>query len=414
MNNATKMRSRLTSQAAALGVLMLMAGPNAFPATYPTLSCKALVSVSNDLYLVSDDGTPLARFSSDGLDKHFETLSPDGSKVAYILDSRPDGIIITDSDGRSATLLADENHSNGPFVGLQWATDNVLQMNHHFGINNEAFTFFRVVDHLRDGKQIEQIKRPVLNPATGVWCAISPTSHEPVCVSDPDVQVNGRLVYSYLDFDFNKPLELLENLGVGMTVLTQTNPSVQVQVTSLDQGVTLRIISPDGNWEQSRVPSGDIFQVVVDGQRYGFLPTIIDAKRGNVKIAVLEGKVEGTRVLDPTVAWRHDEVAVIELTERGRTLVLLAKRVGGWMPVASGLLPIQQPINSMRFVSPSTLLLQSEQGFAVVTANMPWPIRASGLTTITFGDVITLKNRLDVNVTTPATTTEVLSWSCME
>ncbi|HFX6065111.1 TPA: hypothetical protein ACIE75_005470, partial [Klebsiella pneumoniae] len=131
-------------------------------------SCRALVEVGNDLYLVSSSGAPLVRFTSNGSAKRFPALAPDASKVAFLTDTSPDTIVVVDSAGHQGSFPASAADSaekpknaidseNGPLIGLTWGTSNVLQLDHHIGLNNERFAYYQVPYNLASALPLASI-----------------------------------------------------------------------------------------------------------------------------------------------------------------------------------------------------------------------------------------------------------------
>ncbi len=400
----------------------------------PAPTCKALVQVANDLYLVSSSGTQLLRFTSNGSAKQLAALAPDASKVAYVADSSAQAITVVDSHGRQGTFPVDATDSaqksqqastKGPLIGLAWSNKNVLQLDHHIGPNNEQFAYYRVPDDLsvppplasfasRLQFKLADLGHDSTDPSVGVACTLSPLFDSTACIQGSDVLLNGSNVYSFLGFNLAQPSQTL-SVAVGAITSTAGDPSFQLQVSSIQGGVTLRVTLPSGNWVESIVPSGQALPVLVDDQRYGFIPTVTDAKQGIVRIDIVAS--QGTQSLDPAIAWRNwdNTLAVSEVGSSGRNLTLLAhdggSATGQWKAIGSAGLPVADRLTQMRFISPSNLFFQTRlmAGLLPVTVKPTSPL---GKVTIQIGALTELPLTLAVNVTNPAASTPVLAWSC--
>ncbi|MGH6869649.1 MAG: hypothetical protein ACREDA_12435, partial [Methylocella sp.] len=182
--------------------------------------------------------------------------------------------------------------------------------------------------------------------------------------------------------------------------------------------ITLRVTLPNGNWIQSRVRPGDFLTVQLEDQTLALVPTA--PINGTVKITVLSNN-SGANAFDNALAWqfsRSDDddrdngksFAVIKDTAAGLSLAFLepTKR-GHWGVLAHAPLDLATPVNTMRFVTPTSLYFETSAEFGIVPVSLS---RSDAGVALQAGSITELPNSLAVNVTGSPLTTPVLAWAC--
>jgi len=380
--------------------------------------CDALVQVANDLYLVDSDGASLARFTSDGLPKHSASLAPDGSMVAFIPDAAPSTFTVADSKGGSNSYPADKldkhhksraargasDATGGTFVGVAWATRDIVRLDWHVSPSSDRFEFYRVP------RDLPSWLREAAGSSVGAVCAIASREDDVACIQGNDIVVDGKVVYSDSGFT-GAPQQDSLTLPVGGSASVQGIPGLEVEVVSIASGITLRVTLPTGNWTESRVDPGDFLPVQLADQTLGFFPTVTDATNGIVKIVVLSSTT-GQNVFNRAIAWRLRDrgIAVVQNSGAGPALTLLTpKGRSGWGVLGQAPMGVQAPVESMRFVTPRLLYFETQAQFGIVPAAI---VRSSSGPVLQVGAIATLASSLTVNVTGTPISTPALTWAC--
>jgi len=391
------------------------------PAETPAMGspvCEALVQVGNDLYLVDGDGASLARFTSDGLPKHSASLAPDGGMVAFIPDAAPSTFTVADRKGASNSYSADKlgqhhrsreardasNATGGTFVGVAWATRDIVRLDFHVSPSSDRFEFYKVP------KDLSSRLRAAADSSVGVACVIAPREDDVACIQGNDIVVDGKAVYSDNGFT-GAPQQDSLTLPVGGSAPVQGIPGLEVEVVSITAGITLRVTLPTGNWTESRVDPGDFLPVQLADQTLGFFPTVTDATKGIVQIVVLSSTT-GQTVFNRAIAWRLRDggVAVVQNTGTGPALTFLSpKDRRGWGVLGQAPLGVQDPVESMRFVTPRLLYFETPGQFGIVPAAI---VRSTSGPVLQVGAIATLPSSLTVNVTDTPVSTPALTWAC--
>ncbi|MGH6857650.1 MAG: hypothetical protein ACRECP_08420 [Methylocella sp.] len=381
--------------------------------------CNALVQVTNDLYLVNDSGASLARFTTDGLPKLSASLAPDGHRVAFIPAAANNTFVVADYKLRKTSYPAtisdrsgpDNSTSNATLVGVTWATSDTVRLDKHIGKDTDRFEFYNVPDDLPP-----RLHR-ASPPGFGAVCVLKPRSDDVACLQGNDVVINSSIIYSDNLFADAVPMDSL-TLAVGGSAPVKGFPGLRVQLKSISAGITLRVTLPNGNWIQSRVRPGDFLTVQLEDQTLALVPTA--PINGTVKITVLSNN-SGANAFDNALAWqfsRSDDddrdngksFAVIKDTAAGLSLAFLepTKR-GHWGVLAHAPLDLATPVNTMRFVTPTSLYFETSAEFGIVPVSLS---RSDAGVALQAGSITELPNSLAVNVTGSPLTTPVLAWAC--
>jgi hypothetical protein len=389
-----------------VGIILLL--PTTAPSQVPPgLSCNALVQVANDFYLVDQTGASVARFTNDGLAKQSAALAPDGSEVAFILGASSNSFTVADRTGTIHMYTVPSSSDDGGggsgsvLIGVAWAANGIVRLDKHIGKNTERFEFYAVTP---------TGLTETADPGLGSVCVLQPSEDDVACLQGNDVLVGPKIVYSDNGFTSAPQVGSL-TLTVGASAPIKAVPGLQVQVTSIVAGVTLHVTLPTGNWIESRVNPGDSMIVPLEDQTLALLPTIIDPTQGIVTI-VVRSNTGGPNAFDNALAWGLTDVdglALIKNAAAGRSLVFLKPGKRPWSVLGQAAVDIREPVNAMRFVTPSLLYFETYAHFGIVPASV---IHSASGPVLQVGTIATLPNNLTVQVTGSGVSTPVLTWAC--
>ena len=400
--------------------------------------CNALVSVANDLYLVSPSGTVLTRFTSDGTAKVEVALAPDGKRVAYLRESAFNNTHywVANAEGKQVPFpiytAKDEAHpvahyaALGALMGLYWNSNHVLRLYKHISPWNSRFEFHRIGNGLSGDRMIGRA-------AYGYGCAMRRHRHTVACVRR-GVSIDGRGVYYVSEFAGKKPVVSL-TLTKGNSTAIPGDPSFVVKVVGFyKNSVGLEVFLPNGMSEEMFLPGGDDFlRVQWQGQYYGFSATLVNKSTGLVRVNMVKGyNARQYRLTRFTyaIAWLpHGRgLLLVHRSPAGATLDLLRPRGHGgrdrndrlhtlpWHLAASVPIPVNRFVTNMRFVTPGMLLLEiAGSGEPRAFVELPVHINhASGESrwTMTVGAAHWLPSTVAVSMNGKTIPAPVLDWSC--
>ena len=347
----------------ALGALALLASCLAGAVGAAPPACRALVTLDDAPWLVSAQGVPLQRFAMDGDTAHTLSMDPQGRRIAYLAAGR---LVVATTDTRQMIMPRGEGPLRKTLLeasAVSFLPDGLLRLKHAISPGSARFDFYRL-------DEASHTLQPVGKAAHGVVCALSQRLWQAACLHATDVLLDGRVIHSATGFDLAHPWQTL-HMAPGESIATkapgQDEPVFRVQVTSLEDGVTLRVTNPLGQWQESRL-QGDVMTMTFSGQRYGFRPRLAPETPGEVHVDVFRDEATGDP-FDPALAWLGDRLAVIQSRGASRSLVLLQPNPQDptlpWV-VRSVALPWSEPVQSMRLIAPDRLLLHTAARFALV------------------------------------------------
>lgn len=361
--------------------------------------CRALVEISNDLFLVEETGATTVRFTNDGVQKLFPALAPDGSKVAFGLTGAPQQFRVVTASSQQGTFPAIDAADTAAavsLVGVAWSTSAILGLEKHLGPRANRFEFYQIPADL--SSSLRQLTRP----SVGEVCILLPTGKRVACLQGDRVAVNNKTQFSNDGFTGATQLDTV-TIPLGVSVSTQGTPQFQVQVKSLVDGVLLRVTPPTGVWTESRVAKGEVFALPLDDQVFGFSPTDIDIIAGRVTVSVLKS-LFGLQVFDQVLAGNRTSLALVQRRGTQATLILMR----GKKKLGEALLPIPESLSSLRFLTDTTLLFATAQRFGTFTVAPPQP----GTSQLQLGPISELPHTLTVNLPNGPVSATVLDWSC--
>jgi hypothetical protein len=347
----------------ALGALGLLAGCLAGTAGAAQPACRALVTLDEAAWLVSDHGVPLQRFALDGDGRRTPAMDPQGRRIAYLAAGRlkvattdTHQIITPRADGPLRKMLLEA-------TAVSFLPDGLLRLEHAVSPGSARFDFYRL-------DEASQTLQPVGKAAHGAICTLSQRFWQAACLHATDVLLDGKVIHSATGFDLSRPWQTL-HMAPGESIATKTQgrdePVFRVQVTSLEDGVTLRVTNPLGQWQESRLQD-DVMTMTFSGQRYGFRPRLATHASGEVQVDVFRDETTGDP-FDHAMAWLGDRLAIIQRHGANRSLVLLQPNPQDptlpWQ-MHSVALPWSERVSAMRLVAPDRLLLHTATRFALV------------------------------------------------
>jgi hypothetical protein len=359
-----------------------------------------LVSANNQLYLVAENGSLISQFPTDAQNKSSISLSPDGSKIAYISDASPDAFTVADTAGRQLTFPVPPSQQ-GTFTGVTWDSANTLKVRYHAGRDNDVFQFYLVPSNF--SSSLPKIGKTI----AGVNCSVKADEATTACLSENKLVVNKKIL---IDRDPLSPSNMSSfaaaNLVAGTTFATQTSPSFQIRVQEIADEVGLIVTLPDGSWAKSSVPVGSAFPVTWDDITYGFSPVSVDRAKGQVSMKVTKATGQ-TGTFDPAVSWSSSNyVAVVTHSAAGAQL-LVVKSSGNQAPMSAALGAIEQ-VTSISYGTPTLLMLRTPTQFLSVPINTT----NGNASTLQLGAVRSLPTSMNVTSPGGATVASVEGWSC--
>lgn len=371
------------------------------PATAQTsLACHALVSANNQLYLVSRDGTVLSQFVTDGLPKTSIALSPDGTKAAYISASSLNGFTVVNLSGRSVTTSVAAS-SQGTLASVSWDAGSILNVRSHIARDNDVFQFYAVPENF------SSTLLPVGNQAIGRVCAAKGADdYSSACIIEDRIAVHKKTL-AMSDPASPENSTKLDSVTVALqsSVMTRTSPSFQLSVMGLSNGLALKITLPNGNWKQSSIAVGERISIAWDDADYSFVPVNVDSAKGLVTVDVFKNNEVGG--FDPAIAWsRNNYVVAVERRKSGSQLVLV-KSSGNEAPARIAL-NFAEPVISLTYDSPTTLMLRSQSQFGV----MPVSFVNGSTASIKAGPITPLPAILAIALPNGKVKAAVQGWSC--
>lgn len=423
--------------AALIGVLAPLsaqAGQSAAP------TCSALVSMANDLYLVTSSGKMLEQFTSDGTSKSFATLSPNGDKVAYTTDQTATtfdvvnkygqvGTFPMNSGGRNAS--AGTANANSYVMGLHWSAGSTLRLTAFYGKNYAQFQFLRIPDDLsppaRMASKSTVGQNCVLKKMGGLVACIDQSGFVSLGGGD-----NGKSIYSVSGFKGVTPLASF-NLHVGESTTPSNAPPYRVTVVGISDStilLSLDTLNPKYPGSAEYVKSGS-YMGVTDYENYdvyGYFATIINAKSGLVRIDIVKSNTPD-EPFDMGLAWQpHGQgLLFVQYTNTQTFLDLIQPGRGHtnshpphgqgpqWHLAAQVPISLPGKVQSMRFLTPSLLLLNTGDFRGPQYREVPIHIangRDNGKPTLTVGTMTQLPDTISVTANGKAAQASVLDWSC--
>ena len=398
--------------ATAVGALLPLVAFGNPVATSP--ECDALVAITNNLYLVDGSGRPLTQFTSDGLAKDQPTVAPDGRRVAWLVAGPSDSTYtILDSSGHQVTLnphatdRPGDDQAAAPLMALAWSSADVVQLTKHEGPSASRFEYHQIGSQTSSAPLVGQL-------GAGTACA---QHGEVACVQDGEIQVSGSPVFDQAPNTGATP-QTSVTLAKGSTAVLSGTPAFTVQILGFSgDTIGLQVTGPNGTGAKEWVPAGVPLNMDWKFITYSFTATQVDPQAGTVRV---DEFVDGDQpaAFDPAITWSlegHDLLAVYR--SNGQAVLYLVRpgsQGSSWSLTAQVPLSITAMVDSMRFVSPSTLLLHTADGkFSELPVTITQGQSGHG-PALMLGAVNTLPQSLQVvlDPAAPAAQAKVLDWAC--
>lgn len=433
MKEQMSMKTRASHLGTAFGIALLftLAPIAAQAGQTKTAACNALVSMGNNLYLVSSTGKVLTQFTSDATAKDYAVIAPDGGRVAYAVRNNHENTYqVIDSDGQqgafpvySVQSKAAKNYdAMGPLMGLWWSSNDVLRLEKHISPTASRFEFHRINGDLTGSAPM------IGKPAYGDGCALERNGGRTACVRGGDVTINGEQVFHVSEFAGKMPMASF-TLTKGNTTTTSGNPSFRVTVVGFyKNSVGINVLLPNGNGGKTYLSgSNDFLRLWWKGQSYGFSAILVNKSKGLVRINVVKGNdVYHKTGFSPAVVWQPRGPGLLLVRQAGAsaTLDLIQPRESTqhghqgrgkgheWGLIAKAPINMPSAVKMMRFVTPSMILLQTTKD---QFGEMPIHIangRDHGKPSLSVGKVKPLPSTRTVTIDGKSETGKLLDWSC--
>ncbi|HET7922865.1 MAG TPA: hypothetical protein VFM15_08945 [Gammaproteobacteria bacterium] len=413
-------------------------------------TCEALISVSNNLYLVDHTGTMITQFTSYAITEHDAVLSPDGNKVAYISGSNDTdtyAFTVVDKYGRQGTssVSPSSQHetkndptfglgANNPIEGLSWNSRDLLRVTKWAGKDVARFEFYRIPHDL--SHSAHEVAEPVLEEN----CIAERYTDSVACIErEGTITLNrgaddGNDIFSITGFEGIAPYESF-TIHVGDSVTPPNGPPFTINIKSIaNNKITLRLTpTATGIWGEMQIDNGSYMPEddYSTGDVYGFYATIVNAETGLVRIAVVKSN-SPSNIFDPALAWTPHGHGLLLIRRTNSQAILYLIRPGRghdhedehsadehgrqWHLAAQAPINLPTVIQDIRFATPSLLLLKTADGaYSEVAIDIQHGHHDHGSenqTTLTLGPVTPLPATLPVTLNGATTQAKVLGWSC--
>jgi len=326
-------------------------------------SCKALVEISNNLWLVNPDGSVIKQVTNDSQFRTAAALNPAGNLIAFSGKNSPMDVTVLDASGR---FIEDVDvRAADAIMQLDWINSSLLLAEEHLNPNASRFHWIR----FGPGNSASVLHTA---PAEGSTCAASPDAKEMACVlGAAALELNGRTVFVATDAIASATTVQAIDVAVGTGVTTSTSPAFRVDVLGIDGAtVHLKITSSDGLWTEQYVPAGSSMDVQLgDGAdrtpQYVVLPTV-STNSGVVHLSILKSDT-GAYSFEGGIAWSPSgkRLALVEANPAGQRFWVLLNRHMGRAAIsghgavdAREVLPIDGPVRSIVFTSDTHLRIE--------------------------------------------------------
>jgi len=399
----------------------------AWPDPATPAACNALVSGTDQLYLVDPAGKVLAQFpwsnsERDTEDQEVASVSPDGGKVAYLVPAGNDsdvavvnaaglkGIVPHDDPKRSS--MEDPDMDDGPIMEVAWSGDDVLELTKHATPRASVYEFRKLSPDLASATGIGQ-------PGVGTACAEHDVDEQIACVYG-DVDIGDKSIFGVSPFVGLSPVASV-TVTKGVSARMPGDPGYTVQVVGFDKDtIGLRLTNPGGHWSEGYRPAGDYMSDDWKFVTYGFLLTLVDKKTGTVRVdEVFAGDNPGA--FDDAIAWTPDGKGLLTVYRRDgkATLYLLEPASSGaaqaansqWQLAAQSTLDLPG-LTALRMVSPSLLLLKTDEGAFILQPIKISRDTSTGKTTVSLGAAAQLPGTMDFKLADKSSNGKALDWSC--
>ena len=450
-HNASSRRWGALLSAALISILM----PLIARAEQPTgPACDALVSVTNNLYLVTAAGAMVAQFTTDDTAKTYATVSPSGHRVAFVIPSSDDhefnNYYVADRDGNQWSFPVDNQSRSlkdqtgvtsgdaGPLMELWWNSNDVLRLTQHVSPSVSVFQFRRVEERLTDQNRRVRV-------GFGAGCVMRKVGGAVACVQDTTVRVGNQSVF--YDSGFPSTPIASFTLARGDSVTTVGSPSFTVKFVGLyrnEIGIDVTSAVAPAVGGTTYLPPGNHFLTLWrNSVQYGFSAHLVDPSTGRVQVEEFLGRSAGTSIFDSAIAWQPERSRLLLIHREGDQvgLYLIQPSEGQWNAgaqhnetgssgndqnghprggkehswnlVAQAPIKIAGHIESMRFVAPSDLLLQGVDGtFSWVPVEIGAGTWRHHNQTLTVGAVTPLPSMITASINGSSLRTKVLDWAC--
>lgn len=425
-----------------LGAVLLGAlTSHAAQAGQPVLpTCNALVSWQNDLYLASSSGKVLARFTSDGAQKFFASISPDGSRVAYALKKTASAYWVANRFGQNRSYQVFPKGQNNSYMdsnssylmGLKWSTDNILRLTDYYGRDYALFAFRHIPNDLSSPDQ------PAAKSTIEPNCVLKKEGGPVACMDQQGFVVLGRAldksIYSVSQTKVSASLESF-TVNVGEGVTPQIGPPYKVTIESIAKNklmINMDALKPEyasGAFE-TQINNGS-YVVEMDyatDTTYLYTATIINAKTGLVRIDISEDNSPEAST-DMGLAWQpHGQgLLFVERTKTQTFLDLIEPGRGPdnghptsgqgpqWHLAAQAPISLPGKVQSMRFLTPGLLLLNTGDfrgpQYNEVSIRITYG-HDNGKPALTVGAASPMPAEMSVTNNGKPAQASVLDWSC--
>jgi hypothetical protein len=324
-------------------------------------SCRLLVESQNDFWLVRPDGSVISRITSDGQLKPAAALQPSGNLVAYSTQDRARDMVLADATGRVVGQTS--SGADEPVTGLRWIAGDILRADIHDGPTTSQFQFFR----LQPGNRLVRDPQDI---ARGAACATSPDGRQLGCLAGDTLTLNGRDVYYATDPFDSSTIAQSANLTLGSSLITATAPALQVDFKQQTaNSVTLRVATPDHQWQEQRVPVGRTMPVNTGNAAVIGLEPVRTTDPNTIKLVVKTSNTGYAR-FEGGLAWSPNgaRIAAVEANDAGRRTLLLLDRQMGLAAIqgqggidARLVLPIAGPIGAIRYPANTAIRVEGER-----------------------------------------------------
>jgi hypothetical protein len=343
------------------------------PAAAVQNTCVALASNGRDIFFVRNDGSIITQLKAHEVRKDSLGLSPDAQRITYLTPTEPYTLHIRSLSGEDASFR--QQDLKVPFIDAAWGDNTTIRVEEHVSPKVSRYSFFS----LSERAPPHTILSP-LGHAVGETCVIASAGGDIACVRDNTITVNDRPVYSVNPLEGARQIESIDT-SVGRAAQTRVPAGFSILAVSIDNGISLRIIYPNGYWSETIVGAGGFDSITYHDVEYIVRPRILDRSRNLVRITIAQGP---SHFVISAITWTPDGsddagLLFAQQSNGKRSLVLVRPshstssviRKPEWLKAGQVGLAVNDDILSMRFETRTRLAYKSLNGFGALILDLP-------------------------------------------
>lgn len=332
--------------------------------------CRALAESDGDIFLTTGGtgfgSVEVIQALPDTIQpENHPTLSPDGSRIAYVLSGNALTVAVRDATGFTISFSADPRQvgdlygTTGSALGLYvppearritqllWTSKDVLRVGLEAARGFIQFVFLKVpnTEALRSKGLSAPVSPVRFAQELAYDCRDTPDSHLMACAYPYGISLAGSNAYGVENIDRAAPIATATG-RVDIPFRNVAGPEfsflvrgVQSSAVGTPTEATLRVTLPNGEWSEQRIAPGSLVSVGWDDSFYAFDLSVQDANSGNVSVRTYRelgshisriawvSTYLATAPLSLAVLERRAEVTTLKVMQPSATLPLALQAV---------------------------------------------------------------------------------------